>query len=183
MANWLLEKWVRWWWLDVLAVAALTTLSGVVADPGTGIDLLGQLSLADRRNVYTDLLQLAIIFAGFGGVVFAIFVGFQSRSVREIRSKVGAHLLRVWMAALLTPWVSSFLIVLAKIVDRGDIASTNGARWVAAGATLLVALQFLRMLWVFYQLAAIDIDGHRPTIPTSQKPAVIRVPQGRKEKP
>lgn len=167
MRHWLHERWVRWWWLDVVAVCAVAVGCAWVAAPGTGLDFLGQLTLSDRRNVYTDMLTLATIFAGFGGVVFAIFIGLQSRSIREIKATVGEKLLIVWLSALLSPWVSAFAIVVAKILDRGNGASPNVARWVAFAATALVALQLLRVLWVFYALATIENQSESPTIPTA----------------
>ncbi|MGC4782007.1 hypothetical protein ACLQ3A_10210 [Micromonospora zamorensis] len=173
MWSWLHERWVRWWWADVAAVVAVTAVCAWTVAPGTGADLMGQLSLADRRNVYTDLLTLTTIFAGFGGVVFAIFIGLQSRSVREIKSQVGEHLLRVWLSALLAPWVSAFAIITAKILDRGGKGSVNEARWIAVAAMSLVALQLLRVLWVFYSLATIDSQDGDPTIPTAAEPARI----------
>lgn len=179
--HWLHEQWVRWWWADLVAVVTVTAICAWKVAPGTGVDLMGQLPLADRRNVYTDLLALATIFAGFGGVVFAIFIGLQSRSVREIKARVGEHLLRVWLSALLSPWVSAFAIVVAKILDRGGKASSNEARWLAVAATLLVALQLLRVLWVFYNLATIETQGAKPTIETAKEPARIGGPRPSKK--
>ncbi|MFI2710058.1 hypothetical protein ACH495_08010 [Micromonospora sp. NPDC018662] len=157
----------------MVAAVAVTAICAWKVSPGTGVDLMGQLSLADRRNVYTDLLALATIFAGFGGVVFAIFIGLQSRSVREIKERVGEHLLRVWLSALLAPWVSAFAIVIAKVLDRGGKGSSNEARWLAVAATGLVALQLFRVLWVFYNLATIETQGAKPTVATAKQPARI----------
>jgi hypothetical protein len=157
----------------VVAVVVVTAVCVWKVAPGTGVDFMGQLSLADRRNVYTDLLTLTTIFAGFGGVVFAIFIGLQSRSVREIKAKVGENLLRVWLSALLSPWVGAFAIVVAKVIDRGGKGSPNEARWIAVAAMGLVALQLLRILWVFYSLATIESRDGQPTIPTAAQPARI----------
>jgi len=174
MWSWLMERWVRWWGLDVAVVVIVGAVGAWRVAPGTGIDIMGQLSLADRRNVYTDMLSLTTIFAGLGGVIFAIFIGLQSRSIGEIKEKVGERLLRVWISALLSPWASAFVIIAAKIVDRGGRRSPNEARWVVVAAISLVALQLLRILWVFYQLALVDNNGNKPVIPVSATPATIR---------
>ncbi|MEU4632904.1 hypothetical protein AB0F90_00600 [Micromonospora chalcea] len=179
MWSWLVDRWVRWWWLDVAVVLAVTAGCAWQVAPGTGVDFMGQLSLADRRNVYTDMLTLASIFAGLGGVVFAIFLGLQSRPIVEIKARIGEDLLRVWVSALVAPWFSAFVIIAAKVLDRGGRASANEARWAAVAAAGLVALQLFRILWVFYKIAAIEAQGHVPAIETASTPATI----GRKPDP
>ena len=165
---------VRWWWLDLLIVGVLVLAVGLTVDPGTGIDVLGQLGLDERRRIYTDMLQLAIIFGGFGGIVFAIFLGLQSKTVTEVKSRVGHHLIKIWLSALLVPWVAAFAIVAASILDRGDVASVNMARWLAVGATVLVAIQLVRVSWVFYNIAVLEVQKPVPTVPVATERARIR---------
>jgi hypothetical protein len=181
MWPWLQERLIRWWWLDLLTVTVGGALCAWLVAPGTGVDLLGRLDLNNRRNVYTDMLQLAAIFAGLGGVVFAIFLGLQSRSVAEIKSRVGEQLLRVWLSALLSPWFSAFVLIVVKIVDRGGRGSVNVARWVAAAAITLVIFQLVRVLWVFYQIAILEIRPEVPTIKTAAEPARVVRRQAPKE--
>lgn len=149
------------------------SLEEYLVEPGTGVDLLGRLPLADRRSVYTDMLQLATIFGGFGGVIFSVYLGMQGRRIRTIKQHVGVPLLRVWLFALTVPWVSAVMLIIARILDRGAIRSENFARWIAVAALALVVLQLVRSLWVFYQLAAIDLQGDAPTIKTSQNPVRV----------
>lgn len=171
------DSWLRplqWWWLDLPLAAVTVIVASSLAESGTGVDLLGQLSLVERREVYTDLLQLSTIFAGFGGVVFAIYLGFQSRRIRLLKEQVGKLLLHIWLAAILTPWMSAFALVVARITDRGGVASPNFARWLACAAIIVVLIQLARIVWVFYQLAMIDMKPQEPTIRTANEPPKIR---------
>lgn len=163
-----------WWWLDAPVAALASVIVALRVRPGTGADLLGKLSLSDRRAVYTDMLQLATIFAGFGGVIFAVYLGLQSRQVKSIRERLGGKLLSVWISAILTPWASAAAIILARILDRGEVASSNGARWIAIGALVVVATQIARVVWIFYQLAIVEVTRRGPTIPTSTNAPRIR---------
>lgn len=165
---------VQWWWLDVPVAASITIVGASVTDPGTGIDLVGQLALGDRRAIYADVLQLAIIFAGFSGVMFAVYLGMQGARVAQLNERVGKDLLHVWLAAILAPWVCAFVLILARVLDRGGLGSPNYARWLAYGAILVVALQMLRIIWVFYQLAMLNMSKHEPAIRTAARPARIR---------
>ncbi|TDC28808.1 hypothetical protein E1211_27205 [Micromonospora sp. 15K316] len=176
------DRLVLWWWLDHLVVVAIAGFLALKVAPGSGLDALGRLNLADRRSVYTDLLQLTALFAGFGGVIFTIFIGLRSAKELMAKSRFGTDLLRVWLAALITPWVSAFAMVLAKVLDRGGVGSTNEARWLVVGATVLVAFQLLRIVWVFYQIAHIEMAPPMgPAIPQAQAPAVVKRRHARRE--
>lgn len=154
--------WIQWWWIDLVLAAALVVALAETARPATGADLLGQLGLADRRAMYTNALQLTAIFAGFNGVAFTINLGFSSRSVRRIKTSAGAPLLRVWVAALVTPWVCAVILVCCGATDRGGKGSSNLTRWVAVAALIVVLLQMIRVIWVFYQLAVADLESTEP---------------------
>jgi hypothetical protein len=164
---------LEWWWLDAPVAAALVGALAASSRPGTGVDLLGKLTLSDRRAVYTDILQLAVIFAGFGGVIFAIYLGMQSPGVRGIRKLVGRKFLRMWISALVMPWFCAVTIILCRVIDRGETGTVNAARWIAIGCVFVVLLQLFRVAWIFYQLAAVELMEPRPVIPTSREPIKI----------
>lgn len=142
--------------------AALVVILRQTAHPATGSDVLGQLKLADRRAVYADALQLTAVFAGFSGVAFTIYLGLGSRNVRRVKVSAGTSLLRVWLAALITPWVCAVIMICCAATDRGDEASRNITRWVAIAALIVVVLQMVRIVWIFYQLAVTDLEASRP---------------------
>jgi hypothetical protein len=161
--------WIQFWWIDLLLAATVTVILRQLLRPATGADVLGQLDLADRRAAYTNMLQVTAIFAGFSGVGFTIYLGLGSRSVHQIKSTAGMPLLRIWVAALVTPWACTLILVFCDITDRGGRASDNVSRWVAIGALALVVLQLVRIIWVFYQLAATDLDSpHSPAISNNE---------------
>lgn len=171
------DTWYRpaqWWWLDAPLAILAVTIAGMTVEPATGVDILGRLSLADRRAIYTDLLQLTTIFAGFGGVIFALYLGLQGRRVKELNRSLGRTLLKIWLAAILTPWLSALTLVVASVFDRGDTGSHNVARWAAIAAILVVAFQMARIVWVFYQLAMLELSEEQPTVRTASKPLKMR---------
>lgn len=167
------DRAVQWWWLDVPIAAGAVALIAWQVRPGTGVDVLGQLDLETRRGVYTDMMQLAALFAGFSGVIFALYLGMSGRGVRQVKDLVGMKLLVMWLFALTVPWLAAVGMVLAKVLDRGPGGSANVARWLAVAAALVVALQLLRTVWIFYQLAAIDLKGTKPARPTQSRPVEL----------
>jgi hypothetical protein len=164
------------WWLDVPVASLSVVVLDFASRPGTGVDLLGKLSLSDRRAAYTDMLQLAIIFAGFSGVIFAIYLGMQGKGVEGVRKLVGDKLLRLWLAALLMPWLSAVVIILARIIDRGEVSSTNFARWLATAAVIVVLTQLFRVTWIFYQLAMLNAQQLQPSRRIAARPIRIGRP-------
>ena len=146
------------WWADAPLAAALVIVCSHVVKPGTGIDQLGKLTLDTRRNVYTDLIQVFSIFAGFSAVAFAFYLGLSSRPINQLKSMAGRPLLRIWLSALAMPWICALVIIFAKIMDFGEKGSASMARWFVLGALLLVVLQTARLLWVFYQIALLDLQ-------------------------
>lgn len=172
-ARWVGHRVIQYWWLDVPVAVAVVALLAWKVRPATGVDVLGQLDLETRRGIYTDMMQLAALFAGFSGVVFGLYLGMSGRGVRQVKEMVGVRLLTMWLFALSVPWLAALLIVVAKVLDRGDSGSENLARWIVVAAALVVALQFLRTLWIFYQLAAIDLKGTQPARPTQARPVEL----------
>jgi choline-glycine betaine transporter len=153
--------WVQWWWTDLVVATALVVILRQTAHPATGSDALGQLTLADRRAIYADTLQLTAVFAGFSGVAFTIYLGLGSRKVSRVKVSAGVPLLRVWLAALITPWICAVIMICCAVTDRGDKASGNITRWVAIAALLVVILQMIRIVWIFYQLAITDLEASK----------------------
>ena len=153
-----LAWWIQWWWIDALLAAALVIIFRESSRSGTGTDVLGQLALADRRGVYANMLQLTAIFAGFSGVGFAIYLGLGSRAVRQIKMSAGVPLLRVWLAALVTPWFCALILVFCGITDRGGKDSANLTRWVALAALAVVILQLTSQ----NRVGLLRTGGHRP---------------------
>jgi hypothetical protein len=168
--------WVQWWWTDLIMAAALVIILRQTAHAASGSDVLGQLKLADRRAVYADGLQLTTIFAGFSTVAFTIYLGLGSRGVRRIKVSVGVSLLRVWLAALITPWVCAVILICCVVTDRGDRASGNVTRWVAIAALLIVVLQMVRIVWIFYQLAITDLESAKPVASIGKEEVRISKP-------
>lgn len=171
-----LARWIQWWWTDGLIAGGLALILGCSSRPGTGVDLLGALKLPARLAAYDNMLQLTVIFAGFSGVGFTIYLGLSSRAVQQIKTRAGKALLRVWMAAIVIPWVCALMLVLCGITDRGGLETHNLTRWIAVAAINLVILQMARIVWIFYQLAAIELDGGAAASPrtSSEEVRVIR---------
>jgi hypothetical protein len=157
--------------------AILVVLLRETTRPATGVDVLGQLLLADRRNVYTDALQLTTLFAGFNSVGFTIYLGFSSRNIRRIKQAVGASLLKVWIAALVTPWMCAIIMVCCYVTDRGGKGSGNLTRWIAIAALTIVVLQMIRIVWIFFQLAVTDLQGDQPQAAVSQQEVRVIAPR------
>jgi hypothetical protein len=151
--------WIQWWWIDPLIAAVLVIILREPFRVGTGADILGQLSLADRRSTYTNMLQLAAIFAAFSGAGFLIYLGFSSRGVQQIRASAGEALLRVWLAALVTPWVCALVLVFCGVTDTGGKDSPNLTRWIAMAALAVVVFQLGRVCWVLYEIAMTELGG------------------------
>lgn len=154
--------WVQWWWTDLLLAAALTVILHETAHAGTGVDVLGALKLTDRQSIYADALQMTAIFGGFSTVAFTVYLGLSSRSVRRIKVAAGKPLLNAWIASLVTPWLCAVVMVCCVATDRGDAGSANLTRWVAIAALVIVLLQMVRLVWIFYQLAAADLEESTP---------------------
>lgn len=161
--------WVQWWWTDFLLAAALVVILRQTSHPGTGVDVLGQLQLADRQAAYADVLQLTALFGGFSTVAFTVYLSLSSRNVRKVKVAVGIPLLRVWIAALVTPWLCAVVMVCCVVTDRGDQGSGNFTRWIAFAALVIVLLQMVRIVWIFYQLAIVDIQETTPVKSVSDK--------------
>lgn len=155
----LYARWVQWWWADFLLATALIIILRQTAHPGTGVDVLGELTLTARQTAYADALQLTAVFGGFSTVAFTIYLGLTSRTVQRVKAAAGTPLLKVWIAALVTPWLCAVVMVSCVVTDRGDGASANLTRWVAIGALTVVLLQMIRLIWIFYQLAAADVES------------------------
>lgn len=169
----LLAYWLQWWWLDLLISMVVAGGCWLATTPGTGVDLLGKLALDDRRGVYTDMLQLATIFGAFGGVAFAVYLSRDNERTKQVWQAAGRGLLRVWLAALVSPWISAVALVMARVVDRGGVGSSNGARWIAVGSVILVILQLIRITWVFYNLTLIMMDSNSSQRSTSPRRAQV----------
>lgn len=168
----LADRAAQWWWLDLPLGVVLAVILHRTTEPGTGADLLGRLVRSERLSIYTDLIQVVSLFAGFGGVTFAVYLGMTSRGIARLRAKVGDSILRVWVATLILPWMGALALVVAKLLDRG----ANGGPWswtIAYAAVLVTALQLSRAAWLFFQLASIEQSEEKPAAPTTQR--TIRV--------
>ena len=154
--------WIQWWWVDFVVAAILVSALHQAAHAGSGSDVLGELKLADRQSAYADALQMTSVFGGFSTLAFTIYLGLNSSTVKRIKVAAGVPLLKVWIAALVTPWLCAVLMVCCVVTDRGDQGSSNVTRWVAIAALVVVLLQMVRIIWIFYQLAVADTQGSGP---------------------
>ncbi|MFJ9556161.1 hypothetical protein ACIRPH_20265 [Nocardiopsis sp. NPDC101807] len=169
------DKFFDWWWLDlVFSVMFCASVVYLIPD-GSKMDSLGRLDLAVRQNLYTDMLQLATIFAGFSAVSFSIFLASGSTYVARIReSATGAKIIQLWVAALSLPWVSAFVIIAAKIYDSGGVYSDNPARWFAVSSIFLIALQMIRLVWVLHKITHLETIKASPARKTASRMPRIR---------
>ncbi|MFK4043035.1 hypothetical protein ACI2LC_45165 [Nonomuraea wenchangensis] len=111
--------------------------------------------------MYTDLVQVTAIFAAFGGATFAIYFALNSSRIKHAKKLMGANLIRLWLAALTSPWFSALAIVLAKITDRDlgkGVGENNFSRWIVVAAIMLTVIQLTRMIYIFFQLAMIEVE-------------------------
>lgn len=175
--SWVADRWVQWWWIDVPLAAALTLFFAFTPGVHAVFDLLGNLRLADRRSIYTDMLTIATLFAGFSTLATATYLGWSSRGVRAVRDLVGKDLLWLWLSATTMPWLCATTLVIVKMVDRGT-PPTNPTRWIAIGTLIVVGEQLARVIYLFYSLAMIE---QRPNSQTPVRP-VASVPIGMKRK-
>ena len=165
------------WWLDallVLSVFLAVTLFPVISDR---VDLLGRLTLERRLDAYTDLITIAALLGGFSSLAFTTYLGWSSRGIRRVKSKIGLRLLVVWLSCIATPWVCALLIWFAKILDEGPVASENDARWLALAALVLLLISLLRSLIIFVDLAKYNDEDPQQNFP--QTSASLAVPAHR----
>lgn len=176
--RYLWDKIFDWWWFDVILASVVCVLAIYVVSDGSKFDILGRIDLALRQNIYTDLIQLSIIFAGFSSVSFTIFLSSGNSYVVRLReSETGAKIVQIWVAALSMPWVSAFVVIVAKIYDSGGAGSSNPARWFAFSSVLLIVLQMLRLVWVLYRITHLETKRPVPTRKTAASmPRIRRVP-------
>lgn len=160
--EWVVDRWVQWWWLDVPLAAVLVATLALIPRIDPVVDLLGGLNLDDRRSAYEDLLNITTLFAGFSTLATATYLGWSSKGLTAVRSLVGADLLRLWLSATSLPWMLAVVIWIVKLVDRGDPVPTNPARWVAVGCLIVLAEQLVRVLYLFYSLAMIEQKPSKP---------------------
>lgn len=169
------DKVFDWWWLDLIASGIFCASVVYFVPDGSKMDILGRLDLPVRQNLYTDMLQLATIFAGFSAVSFSIFLASGSTYVARIReSETGAKIIQLWIAALSIPWVSAFIIIATKVYDDGGAYSENPARWFAVSSILLIALQMIRLVWVLYKITHLETIKVRLTRKTASRMPKIR---------
>ncbi|MBE9938917.1 hypothetical protein [Cellulosimicrobium cellulans] len=160
--------WIDHWWLDLLLAGALASAGALLIATGTGVDILGKQSLADRRLSYQDLLTIVTFFAGFNTLAFTTYLGFRGRLLDLVRKNAGERIHRVWIAATAIPWIAALVIWVASVMDAGS-PPTNPARWVALGAALVIALSVARSTWLFSQLVSLSSSRSRPTLETATK--------------
>jgi hypothetical protein len=160
----------EWWWLDAPVVVAGTVAAARVVAPGTGIDILGGVDLATRREAYGDLITITSLVAGFSTLAFTIYLGWSSRKVSTVKRIAGPRLLAMWLGLIGTPWICSLVVWVSKVMDRGD-EPTNLARWAAVGAMVLALLSVMRSVLMFAQLAGLESSPRQEaTRPTSPRP-------------
>lgn len=171
--NRLTDKMLDAWWFDI-PVAVLVFLLAVLLKPaGNVVDLLGRLSLERRLNLYTDLITIATLLGGFLGLAFTTYLGWSSRAVTRVKNIAGDRLLIVWLLGIASPWLSAFLVWLAKALDRGDVGSSNNARWLAFSAVLLMFLTFMRLMTLFIKLAKLNDQPFKHNSPVNPDPLVV----------
>lgn len=163
------DRTAQWWWLDV-PVLTLAVLA--LAKWAPWANVLDDMARADRLSVYTDMLTLTGLFAGFGGVTFAVYLGMTSRAIERLRQRVGGPLLAVWIAVLVTPWLCGFALIVAKVLDKG--AGGGSVSWIVAYiAMAVVVVQLARTVWVFVRLALLDQRPDLPAMPTTSRPVSV----------
>jgi hypothetical protein len=176
-ARWVFDRWIQWWWGDVVIATILVFAYALTPWVGDHLDLLGHLDLNDRRSVYTDLLNITALFAGFSTLATATYLGWSSRGITAVRRLVGEDLLRLWLVSTSLPWLCAVVIVVVKTVDRGADQPTNVARWVAVGAMVVLAEQLGRVLYLFYSLAMIEQQPQGPVRPRASQGIRMREPR------
>lgn len=169
-----MERLFEWWWLDPLIAAAVVAVLAREVDPGTGVDILGAIPLADRQDAYSDLITITTFLAGFSTVAFTVYLGWSSRGVATVRRLVGDRLLKMWIGALALPWLAAMTIWVAKVMDRGDVPPAAASRWIAVAAVLVVATSVARTVVVFVQLAGIEMNPAPATRPVAATPITRR---------
>lgn len=167
------DRWIEWWWLDVsFGILLAATLTTQVRQTNR-VNVLGSMKYDARITVYSDLLQLAVLFAGFSGVAFAVYLGMQSRNVRAVQQRVGSRLLRVWLSALITPWGCSLALVIAKVLDRDRPGGSAPAWGITYGVVAIMLFQLVRTYWVFANIAAVDMADTKPAMETAGRPITV----------
>lgn len=162
------------WWLDVAAVAVALTAVLVFPLLRTHIDLLGRLDLDRRLDVYANLITVASLLAGFSTLAFSAYLGWSSRGIERVKSRVGQKLMVVWIVAIATPWFSTLVILVASIYDEGDAWSDATSRWFALAAMILVILTLARTVAIFIVLSDLNDNPGTPTLLPTDKPLRVR---------
>lgn len=168
------DRFIDWWWIDPLISVLLVAPLAFFVEPGTGLDYLGKVDLQARYNIYTDVLQLATIFAGFGAVSFTVFLSAGGYYVEKLKhGSEGPKLVRLWIASLAMPWICALVIIASKIVDSGDVGSSNLSRWFVMISVLIIFFQIVRVVRIFYQIATLDLEKVKPVRKKASRGIVI----------
>jgi hypothetical protein len=117
-------------------------------------DWLRTTGFANRLSVYTDLITVTGIFAGFTIAALASYLGFSGAQIEALRQAAGEKILKQWLAAISGPALAIGTLVACKIVDRAD-GTAQGARWAAEIAMGLTATRILRLFYIFIRLMQI----------------------------
>ncbi|WP_139246120.1 hypothetical protein [Geodermatophilus amargosae] len=170
-------RWIQWYWCDVPLAALIVVVVAVIPWVRDVVDLLGNLNLSDRRSIFTDLLNVTALFAGFTTLATATYLGWSSRGITAVRLLVGKDLLRLWLISTSLPWLCAVVLVIVKMTDRGADEPTNVMRWVAVGSMIVLAEQLARVLYLFYSLAMIEQQPRGPVRPVAPRPIGVRQPR------
>lgn len=157
------------WWLDYLVGISIFFIGWKSIHQDSFFDFLGSVGLERRLDLYTDLINISALLAGFLGLAFTSYLSWSSKGIATVKERGGNRLQRIWLFGIATPWVCTLLIWFAKIHDREEMHSTNFARWVVIAIVMPLIFSFLRILYLYVLLA--DVEAHPPkqTLRTSNE--------------
>lgn len=156
---------------DWIAVAGVVGVHVAVVKITGRFDPLGFMDLDRRLSLYTDVLTVTGILAGFTGAALASYLALNGEGITAVRRQAGPQMTRQWAAALTGPAFAIVLLVVAKVFDdasaSGGLVVASRVRFLAELAALLVLVRITRLMWVYVQLVAIATNDAQPGEPPS----------------
>lgn len=157
------------WWVDYLLGVVVFFVGSQFIPRNSSLDILGSVNLDRRLSLYTDLITISTLLAGFLGLAFTSYLGWSSKNIEDVQRQAGNHLLRIWLVGIGTPWACALLIWLAKIHDQGNYHSGNLSRWIVLASLVPLIMSFTRIVYLYFLLAGAELHSSKPTVGVSKK--------------
>ncbi len=157
--------------LDYVAAALAVTVLVVLAHFWAPADVLAPLSSAQRADLYSKVLGPLSIVASVATAALAVYSSGQGPRMGLLRGLHGDVLIKQFRGAAVAPGIAVVALLIAYVADLGH--QVAWARWLAIGASLLVLLRAVRVIFYYTGLlvtAAADKDPEEPLRTLDEQP-------------